>query len=232
MGARRKAETPVAERTSDRRTYLQRDARRQKLLELGLRLFANRSYEDVSIDDVAREAGMSKGLLYHYFGSKRAFYTEVVRHAVDNLLEQLVLDPQRSGPENLQRGLLAWFEFVAQQGDAYLTVMHGGLGVDDAVGPIIDDARRVLVDRIIEGLEVEVPPPIVRIAVKSWIGAVETAALDWATHRDPDPPAVIEMLMAGLFGQLLIASKQAPDVKLKFDLAAGLRLLGPLFAGR
>jgi len=223
-------EVRVAERP---RTYLQRDTRRLKLLELGLRLFATRSYDDVSIDDVAREAGMSKGLLYHYFGGKRAFYTEVVRFAVDNLLERLVIDPALSGPENARRGLLAWFEFVAQQGDAYLAIMHGGLGAaDDAVGPIIEEARRVLVDRILEGLEVDVPPPSVRIAVRSWIGAVETAALDWASHRDQEPPEIVDMLMAGLFAQLLVASHHAPGVRLKFDLAAGMRLLGPLLTGR
>ena len=213
------------------RTYLQRDARRQKLLDLGLRLFATRSYEDVSIDDVASEAGISKGLLYHYFGGKRAFYTEVVRHAVDHLLERLVIDPSLSGPENLRRGLLDWFEFVAQQGDAYLAIMHGGLGADDAVGPIIDEARRVLIDRILDGLELEDPAPAsVRVAVKSWIGAVETAALDWATHKDLEPSAIVDMLMGGLFTHLLVASHHAPGVKMKIDLAMGLKLLGPLLA--
>ena len=214
------------------RTYLQRDARRQKLLELGMRLFANRSYEDVSIDDVAREAGMSKGLLYHYFGSKRAFYTEVVRTAVDNLLEMLVIDPALSGPDNLRRGLMAWFEFVAQQGDAYLAIMHGGIGADEAVGAILDEARNVLVARILEGLELEAPPAAIRVAVRSWIGAVETAALDWLTHRDPEPTVIIDIAMGGLFANLLVASYHAPGVSMKLDLAAGLRMLAPLLGGR
>jgi AcrR family transcriptional regulator len=214
------------------RTYLQRDTRRQKLLDLGLKLFSSRSYEDVSIEDVAREAGMSRGLLYHYFGGKRAFYTEVVRHAVDNLLERLVIDPDLSGPENLRRGLLDWFEFVHVQGDAYLAIMHGGIGVDDAVAPIIDEARRVLVDRILEGLEAEDPPPIVRLAIRSWIGAVETAALEWASQREPDPPVIVDVLMAGLFTQLLVASHHAPGARIKIDLAAGLRMLTPYLMKR
>lgn len=211
------------------RTYLQRDARRQKLIELGLKLFSSQSYEDVSIDQVAKAAGMSRGLLYHYFGGKRAFYTEVVRYAVDNLLERLVIDPDLSGPDNLRRRLLDWFEFVAVQGDAYLAIMHGGIGADDVVGPIIDDARQVLIDRILEGLEATDAPPIIRIAVRSWIGTVETAAMEWATHREPDPPAIVDVLMAGLFGQLVVASHHAPGVRLRVDLAAGLRLLTPYF---
>ena len=62
------------------------DERRAQLLELGLRLFGDRSYDDVSIDDIAREAGVSKGLLYHYFGSKRVFYAACVEHAAASLL--------------------------------------------------------------------------------------------------------------------------------------------------
>ncbi len=213
------------------RTYLQRDTRRQKLLELGLRLFSTRSYEDVSIDDVAREAGMSRGLLYHYFGGKRAFYTEVVRYAVEQLLERLVIDPALSGPDNLKRGLFDWFEFVAVQGEAYLAIMHGGIGADDAVLPIVEEARRVLIDRILEGLDAHDAPPIVRLAVRSWIGAVETAAMEWAIQREPEPPAIIDTLMAGLFAQLVVASHHAPGLRLKIDLAAGLRMLGPLLGG-
>lgn len=228
------------------RTYLKSDARRLKLLELGLRLFASQSYEDVAIEDVAREAGMSKGLLYHYFGSKRAFYTEVIRFAVEALLERLVIDPTLSGPDNVRRGLLAWFEFVAQQGDAYLAIMHGGLGADGAVGPILEDARRVLVQRILDGLEIEatgaasssqtelvaqaesLAPPALRVAVRSWIGMVETAALDWLTHRDLEPAPVIDILMAALFAELLVASHHSPGVRVKLDLASGLRLIMPL----
>ena len=55
------------------RNYLASDDRREQLLDLGLKLFASRSYEEVAIDDIAREAGISKGLLYHYFGRKRLF---------------------------------------------------------------------------------------------------------------------------------------------------------------
>ena len=60
-----------------RRVRLQIDERRAQLIELGTRLFSTRSYEDISIDDVAEQAGISKGLLYHYFGGKREFYVEV-----------------------------------------------------------------------------------------------------------------------------------------------------------
>src|SRR4051794_2922845 len=63
------------------RVRLDLDKRRAKLLDLGIELFSRQTYEDMSIDDLAAEAGISKGLLYHYFRSKRDFYVETVRAA-------------------------------------------------------------------------------------------------------------------------------------------------------
>lgn len=212
---------------NDRRTYLDRDTRRQKLLELGERLFAEKSYEDVSIDDVARDANISKGLLYHYFGSKRGFYTEVVRAATANLLELIRFDPKLSGPENVRRGLLTWFEFASQRGEAVLAIMHGGTN-SDAVGQILEDVRRAFVDQIFEGLELREPHPIFRSVARNWLGSVEAAARDWLVHRDVDPQTLVDLLLASLFSQLLVASQLAPDARVRLDLASGLRVLGPI----
>jgi len=211
------------------RTYLDRDTRRQKLLDLGMRLFANKSYEDVSIDDVAREANISKGLLYHYFGSKRAFYTEVVRFATAHLLELIHFDPAVSGPENVRRGLLTWFEFASARGEAVLAIMHGG-GPSDEVCQILEEARHAFVMRIFEGLELNDPHPIFRALARNWIGSVEAAARDWLEHRDVEPTVLVDLLLANLFAQLLIATQLAPEVKVKLEVGAGLRLLGPLLA--
>jgi hypothetical protein len=142
-----------------------------------------------------------------------------------------VIDPNLSGAENARRGLEAWFEFVAQQGDAYRAIMHGGIGTDEAVGAILEEARSALVTRIMDGLELATPPPAVRVAVRSWIGAVETAALDWLVHGDPEPPVIIDIVMAGLFAQVVVASQHSPGVAIKVDLASGLRMLGPLLTG-
>jgi AcrR family transcriptional regulator len=64
-----------------RRIRLQTDTRRTQLLDLGMDLFAARAYEDIAIDDLAAAAGISKGLLYHYFRGKREFYVETIRAA-------------------------------------------------------------------------------------------------------------------------------------------------------
>src|SRR5258707_513482 len=71
----------AATRTVPRRVRLQIDERRSQLLELGIKLLSAHSYDDISIDQVAETAGISKGLLYHYFGGKREFYVEAIREA-------------------------------------------------------------------------------------------------------------------------------------------------------
>ncbi|UUZ60496.1 TetR/AcrR family transcriptional regulator [Nocardioides sp. B-3] len=74
--------------TSPARTRLSPDARRAQLLELGVQLFASRSVDEISIDVLAEEAGVSRGLMYHYFGSKQDFRLAVIRHAVEDLVEK------------------------------------------------------------------------------------------------------------------------------------------------
>ena len=68
-----------------RRARLSTDARREQLVALGVEIFSERPFDDVSIDDIAAAAGISKGLLYHYFPSKRDFYVAVVRHSADEM---------------------------------------------------------------------------------------------------------------------------------------------------
>ena len=61
------------------RARLEVDERRAQLMKLGIELFAARAYDEVSIDELSRMAGISKGLLYHYFPTKRDFYVATVQ---------------------------------------------------------------------------------------------------------------------------------------------------------
>jgi len=209
-------------------SYLSRDKRRAQLLELGLRLFSRRSYDDVSIDDIAEEAGVSRGLMYHYFGGKRALYTEVIRHAAQGLVETLAPDLELSPVENLTRGLERYLTFVEERAEAYLALMHGGLGADEHVQQILEDTRRDVVDDILVGLELESSPPApLRTAARSWLGAVEAAALDWLAHRDVARPMLVAMLSASLATQLVVTAQLHDDIELPEVVREQLaRLLG------
>ena len=88
---------------TEHRTRLSPAQRREQLLDLGVRLLAARSLDELSIDLLAEEAGISRGLLYHYFGNKVAFHEAVVRHAADDLIAQTAPPP---GGEPLERLLV------------------------------------------------------------------------------------------------------------------------------
>jgi AcrR family transcriptional regulator len=56
-----------------RRRRLEPDARREQILSVAIRLFGSKPYAEVSTTDVARDAGVARGLVNHYFGTKRTF---------------------------------------------------------------------------------------------------------------------------------------------------------------
>ena len=59
-----------------------RDASRQKILDASLELFGTKGYESTTISDIVKSAGISKGLIYHYFESKE----DILRKLVDELM--------------------------------------------------------------------------------------------------------------------------------------------------
>lgn len=215
--------------TKTPRHYLSQDERRTQLLELGLTLFGARSYEDISIEELAQQAGISKGLMYHYFGSKRAFYTEVVRLAAQRLLETVEPDPALTGPENIERGLTSYFAFVEEHAEPYMALMHGGLGVDDLVHNILEEARQDIVIHILEGAGVPEPhlPQIapLRLAIRSWIGGVEAAALHWMEQRDVPIPTIIDMLATSLMVQLAVTARRVEGVRISLDVAGAASMV-------
>lgn len=187
------------------------DERRAQLLDLGARLFAERSYDEVSIDDIAEAAGVSKGLLYHYFGSKRAFYVATVRQAADQL--QLRTEPDTSLPQpaRARAGLDAYLSFVEEHAAPYASLMRSGIGNDPEVAAIVDETRAAIVGRMMSELGLSSPRPIVRLALRSWIGLVEAASLDWLDRPEVGRETVLQLLLESLYSTLVIAARLDPE---------------------
>jgi AcrR family transcriptional regulator len=159
--------------------------RRQQLIEVGMELFYNRSYEEVSIDDVAEVADVSKGLLYYYYPTKHDFYVAVVQYAAEQLLQETEPDMQLDPAERLRKSLNAYFSYVERHARAYVALLHGGVGVDTQVASIIDSVRQTYAQRILQSMMQETElSPIQLIAVKGWIGFVEATSVAWLQQRD------------------------------------------------
>lgn len=193
------------------RSRLQMDERRAQLIETGLELFGTRSYQDVSIDVIAERANVSKGLLYHYFGGKRAFYLEVVRNAARALLNATQTDPALP---SLLRGLEAiqrYLDFVGDNAPQYAALVTGGLGADPEVAAIIEHSRMAFVGRILLELGLTEPRPIFRLALRGWIGGVEASSLEWLARRDVPRQIFVQMILMSLRATLTTAATLDPE---------------------
>jgi AcrR family transcriptional regulator len=180
------------------RIRLDLDSRRAQLLELGRALFNARAYDDISIDDIAAAAGVSKGLLYHYFPSKRSFYVATVREGVARLLERTETGPDVPPSERLTRGLDAYLAYVEENASAYAGLLRSGVGRDDEVAEIVEETRRKMIARIAGGLGIDDPPPHVAIALRGWIGMVEGASLEWVERGGVARSWLRDMLVRAL----------------------------------
>ena len=184
-----------------RRARLTTDARREQLVALGGEIFSERPFDEVSIDDIAAAAGISKGLLYHYFPSKRDFYVAVVREAADEM--QLVTDAPADLPplERLSAGLDRYLEYVETHGRGFATVLRAGIGSDPEVAAIVEEVRSAMAGRILDDLALSGPPAAgVRIAVRGWVGFAEAASLEWLERREITRDELRELLIKALTG--------------------------------
>jgi len=190
-----------------RRARLSTDARREQLVALGLEIFSERPFDDVSIDDIAAAAGISKGLLYHYFPSKRDFYIAVVRHSADEMQAITETDPELKSLEALAAGLDRYLEYVATHARGFATVLRAGIGSDPEVAAIVEGVRAAMARRILEDLANGDPAPAIRIAVRGWVGFAEAASLEWLERGALSREELRELLIRTLTGAVAAASE-------------------------
>jgi len=192
-----------------RRSRLSTDVRREQLVALGIEIFSDRPFDEVSIDAIAAAAGISKGLLYHYFPSKRDFYVAVVRHSADEMQEVTETDPSLPPLERLAAGLDRYLEYVDTHARGYATVLRAGIGSDPEVASVVEGVRSAMAGRILEDLPIGRPlPPALRIAVRGWVGFAEAASLEWLERRDLDRDELRDLLIRALTGAVETAAER------------------------
>jgi AcrR family transcriptional regulator len=193
----KKSPARKAQSSAPRRVRLQVDERRIKLIELGIQFFSTRSYEDISIDDVAVAAGISKGLLYHYFRSKQEFYVETIRAASLHLRRLTEPDPKLAPPERLRAAIDAHLAYVQAHSRAYAAIYRSGVAVAPDVGGILEEHRESVMRNFLHDLQVRKPSAVLRAAIRGWILMVEGASLDWIDHPELRREDLRELLVAG-----------------------------------
>jgi AcrR family transcriptional regulator len=186
-------------------TRLPVDERRQQLLELGADLFARHSYAELSMADIARAAGISKALLYHYFPSKQEYFVATLQQGAEQLRLLTEPQPELSPLEALAASLDAFLGWIEQNETAYRKLLDSAGSVPEVRG-LIDEVRDRTSTRIVEGLGVSGdPPPKVRTAARAWLWFMDGAVLDWLQHRDLTRVELRDFLLGSLAGSLMAA---------------------------
>lgn len=159
------------------------------MLAAALSLFAHRAPEEVSLDDVAEAAGVSRPLVYRYFpGGKQQLYEAALRSAAEEL--RLCFDEPREGPllPRLGRALDRYLTFVDEHDAGFSALLQGGSVVETSrTTSIVDGVRRAAAEHILRHLGVTDPGLRLRMTVKVWITAVEAASLLWLDEGKQPP---------------------------------------------
>lgn len=189
-------------------TRLSVEERRRRLLELGADLFARHSIDELSMAAIAREAGISKALLYHYFPSKADFFEATLRQAAEDLAVLTEVDPDLPPIEALAKSLDGFLEYVEQNELAYRKLMQSATSIGE-VKSLIAEVRENTAQRLLDRLPPD-PPPKVQAAVRAWLWFMDGACLDWLDRRDMQRDELRDLLMGTLMGALMAAGAEPP----------------------
>jgi AcrR family transcriptional regulator len=184
------------------------EQRRDQLIATALDLFAHSAPEDVSLDDVAGRAGVSRPLVYRYFpGGKQQLYEAALSSAAAEL--KGCFDEPQSGllSVRLSRALDRYLAFVGEHDAGFGALLRGGSVVETSrTTAIVDGVRRAAAEQIFVHLGVRDPGPRLRLMVRTWITAVEGASLIWLDDGRPTPPDELRAWLLDHFVSLLIVT--------------------------
>ncbi|MEV4675451.1 MULTISPECIES: TetR/AcrR family transcriptional regulator [Actinomadura] len=180
-----------------------RPDRRAAIMRTAARLFADRPYDVLSMDEIAAAAGVAKGLIYYYFGSKRGLFLAVIEDAAGHLGELAAEFGDLSPVERLTRSLDGFLCWAESHRAAFQTITSGGVGVDAEVAALHHRVRGDLLAALSHGLTGRaIPSPALRIALEGWLSFVEGAATSWLAEQDMERDDVRDLAVRVLGGVL------------------------------
>ena len=194
-------------KTGPRWRRLEHDERREQLLATARALFTQRPYGAVSTIEIAEAAGVTRGLLHHYFGTKRALYLEVVKDLVDSpvlsVLDAITATPVGQMPP-WEDSVALWMDVVETNQEAWLVAISAGeTGSDRAMHDILDEARERTASQVIAvlGLD-EKRTPEVRALVRGFGAFAEAITREWLQRRRLSKEQARVLLVGALPGMV------------------------------
>jgi AcrR family transcriptional regulator len=196
--------------TAAKRTRLSPEARRAQLIELGVEMLATRRLDELSVDLIAATAGISRGLLFHYFASKQEFHVEVARAAAAEMLRRTEPDAALAPVDALRGALAAFIDYVEENPDNYKSLVRGAASGDAEMRSIFDDTRATMAGRIIDVIAAQGLRMSDRaaLAVHGWVAFAEECVIRWLDERAFDRAALLDLLTRSLPALALAASDE------------------------
>ncbi|MFJ8232205.1 TetR/AcrR family transcriptional regulator [Streptomyces sp. NPDC094448] len=187
------------------------EERRQQLIGVALELFSARSPDEVSIDEIAAAAGISRPLVYHYFPGKQSLYEAALRRAADDLALRFREPPEGPLGARLLRVMRRYFDFVDEHGPGFSALMRGGPAAGSTTtNAMIDEVRQAAYEQILAHLRIGEPPVRLALVIRSWVSLAESTALQWLDGRRI-PRAELELQLVHDFAALCAVSAAYDD---------------------
>ncbi|MCQ4206494.1 TetR/AcrR family transcriptional regulator [Streptomyces longispororuber] len=186
-------------------------ARRAELISIGRKLFADTSYDALSMDDIARHAGVAKGLIYYYFTSKRGYYLAIIEDSVGDLVDRANSTGGLAPVDRVHRTVDGYLRYAEHHQAAYRAIVTGGVGFDTEVQAIRDGVREEMIATIAQGAygRPEVPE-LARTALLGWLCSVEGVTLDWIGRHGLERDTVRALLVRTLVETLRVIEEFEP----------------------
>ncbi|MCF3129692.1 TetR/AcrR family transcriptional regulator [Streptomyces olivochromogenes] len=189
------------------RRRLSTQERREQLLSVGAKLFSESPYDDVWIEQVAEIAGVSRGLLYHYFPTKRDFFAAVVEQESERMLRMTAAVPGVPVREQLAAGLDTYLAHVRAHAHGYRAFHRADAAGDQVVRRVYQRALATQEQQILAALaaDPEFGPalesrPEVRLAVRGWLAFTTAVCLEWLRDSDLTLEQVRDLCARALLG--------------------------------
>ncbi|WP_040791838.1 TetR/AcrR family transcriptional regulator [Nocardia paucivorans] len=184
-----------------KRIRLSPEERRAQLIELGLEMLGDRAIEDISISEIANRAGISRGLLFHYFPTKQDYQLAVLRRAAAGLLHRIAPDPESGAFEMLRDSVGRYVDYAAENRTTYLALLRGPSSVNPELSGMIDETRNAIVRLILDVAPIadeDKADPRLALAVRGWIAFTEEITLSWLRGESITRAELLDLLVESL----------------------------------
>jgi AcrR family transcriptional regulator len=164
---------------------LEADERRSQILAAARRIFVTAGPAAASTAAIAEEAGVTRGLVHHYYGTKRELYLAVVEDLAASLPGVVRTDLRdRPVEEMVEANVTSWLDAIDRDRELWLALLGAEtVGRDPEVEAIMSRARDLVIDRMVANQARDAPPSDeLRLVLRTYLGAAETGAREWALY--------------------------------------------------